>query len=81
LLLEILVRRGGILMTVENPLPLKEHMRRQRLTVRAMAQKAGVSTETITRISKGKSTHPTTQLKIAEALNVSPDAISEFHIE
>ncbi len=42
------------------------------LTVRALAEKAGVSPNTVWRIEHGKGAHPGTISKIARALGVEP---------
>ena len=59
-------------------LTLRQHRRRAYLTVRELARRAGVSTDTIWRIQKGERPKPATIWKIARVLNVHPDEVVEF---
>lgn len=59
--------------------PLGDHRRRQMLTIRALADRAGASTSTIVAIEHGtKTPRFGTMQKIADALGVEPMAVSEF---
>lgn len=51
----------------------------RRLTQRALAEMAGVRHGTITRAEKGLSVNVVTMHKIAQALGVTPEAITEFY--
>lgn len=51
----------------------------RRLTQRALAEMAGVRHGTITRAEKGLSVNVVTMHKIAQALGVTPDDITEFY--
>ncbi len=61
---------------------LKMHRERRRLSTRELAKAAGVAADTIWRIEGGdfQNVRPMTQRKIAAALSVDPDDISEFKI-
>jgi DNA-binding XRE family transcriptional regulator len=52
------------------------------LTLKSLAQKAGVSEFTILRIGQGKTKpYPRTAYKIAQALGVGPEQVKEFQPE
>lgn len=57
---------------------LKQHRMRAYLTVQALAERAGVSTDTIWRIQKGEKPKPATVWKITEVLGVHPNEVVEF---
>lgn len=61
-------------------LTLKEHRQKAYLSVREMAAKAGVGSDTVWRIENGdyKQLRPSTMRRVAEALNVHPSDITEF---
>ena len=59
---------------------LQEHRNRAHMTVRELAERAGVSADTVRRIERGdfKRTTPDTVQKIANALQVHPQDIAQF---
>ncbi len=58
---------------------LAEHRRRRFLTIRALAERARVSTNTVVAIEHGhKVPRFATMQKIADALGVEPLAVAEF---
>ena len=60
--------------------PLAEHRRRAFLTIRALADRAGVSSRTIVDIEHGRSAPQfRTMQKLSEALEVDPLEITEFN--
>lgn len=63
--------------------PLRDLRKRAYLSAGELADKAGVSRDTIWRVESGKtpSLRPSTVRKIADALGVPPAEIAEFHIE
>lgn len=54
---------------------------RRHLSIRGLAKKASISTETLYRAEAGGKLYEVTQRKIADALGVPPAEIAEFHIE
>jgi transcriptional regulator with XRE-family HTH domain len=55
---------------------LKELRTKQFLSIRELAEKAGVSPTTVAEIeSKGRDAHPRTVRKLADALGVAPDEL------
>jgi transcriptional regulator with XRE-family HTH domain len=65
-------------------LPLREWRLRQYWTLRKLAKRANVSTETLVRAEKGAKVWDVTARKIADALGVGVDQVQEFarlHIE
>ena len=63
-----------------HPIPLATIRRRQLLTQRALAQKAGVTQATLVSLELGKATpRIQTMYKIASALQVDPLDITEFN--
>jgi transcriptional regulator with XRE-family HTH domain len=62
------------------PSRLKDHRMRAILSTRELAEKAGVSPDTIWRIEGGdyKRLHPRTMRRIAEALGINPLDVLEF---
>lgn len=62
---------------IKNGMEVKvEEMRRARklklLTLRALAARAGVSTNTVWRMEQGEGAHPSTIEKVARALDIEP---------
>lgn len=63
----------------DTPRPLAEHRRRRFWTIRALADRAGVSTRTVVAVEHGHTVPRfATMLKIAEALGVEPLEVAEF---
>jgi transcriptional regulator with XRE-family HTH domain len=62
---------------------LEEHRKAAYLTLRELAEKAGVALRTVWRIENGEyeSLQPRTMRKIAGALGVPPSEVSEFAAE
>lgn len=54
---------------------LREHRKREKLSLRAAAQEAGVSFNTLARIERGQIPDTGTLVKVIAWLDVSPDAI------
>ncbi len=66
-------------MEAEERRPLEVHRRRRLLTIRALADKAGISTSTVVAVEKGhKAPRFGTMHKIADALGLDPMEIAEF---
>ena len=61
----------------------KTRQRRERLALSQaeLAEKAGVSRVTITRVERGEDTFPATARKIAQALDVAPAELMEAAID
>src|SRR5437870_9216603 len=66
--------------TMQSTRPLREYRRSAVLSIRELAQKAGVSPTTISRIERGlvHNVWPATMRSIADALAVNADDITEF---
>ncbi len=65
-------------------LPLREWRVRKYWTYRKLAKKAGISTETLLRAERGGKVWDITARKIADALEVSVNQVTEFverHVE
>jgi transcriptional regulator with XRE-family HTH domain len=63
------------------PLPLVQVRKRQLLSQRALAQRAGVALSTIYLLEAGRTAHVTFKVMraVSTALDVPPESIAEFH--
>lgn len=59
-------------------LPLREWRLRKYWSYRFLAEQAGVSTETLQRAERGGRVYDTTARRIADALGIKVDQVSEF---
>lgn len=64
---------------MDQTLTLRQHRMSQGLTIRALAEKAGISTQTIVAIEKGKPARMQSFRKIADALGVEMMGVREYH--
>ncbi len=62
----------------EELLTLRQHRNRNMLSIRALAVKASMGSQTIVKIERGERVRPSSFAKLALALNVKPEEIQEF---
>jgi DNA-binding Xre family transcriptional regulator len=72
----ISITKEGVTMRIDR-IKLAALLAREDMTVKALAERSGLNYVTVSQIKSGRKCRDETGLKIAEALNVKPEALLE----